>query len=50
LLKAIVDAIHFAQFGAQNPLDAESENLDMDFKRKYSLCGRILFRNDAYTS
>jgi hypothetical protein len=49
-LKGAIDAIQFARYGARFPLDKETENFDEDFRRKYSLCGRILFRHGSYTN
>lgn len=49
-MKGIVDAIQFARYGARFPLDEESEKFDMEFRRKYSLCGRILFCHGSYTN
>jgi hypothetical protein len=49
-VKGTVDAIRFGRYGARFPLDTESENFDENFRRKYSLCGRILFRHGSYTN
>jgi hypothetical protein len=48
--KGAIDAIRFGRYGARFPLDEESENFDENFRRKYSLCGRILFRHGSYTN
>ncbi|KAF2003614.1 hypothetical protein P154DRAFT_572802 [Amniculicola lignicola CBS 123094] len=48
--KGIVDAARFAQFGSRFPLDTSSVNFGIGFRRKYSLCGRVLFRDGRYTN
>jgi hypothetical protein len=48
--KAILEALFITQYGARWPLDQDSQNYSMAFKRKSGLCGRILFRNSGYTN
>jgi hypothetical protein len=48
--KGILDAILLARSGAEFPLDNGSDKWEPQFRKKHSLCGRILFRNEGYTN
>ncbi|KAF2731938.1 hypothetical protein EJ04DRAFT_566407 [Polyplosphaeria fusca] len=48
--KAILGGILSTRHGARWPLEIETERYSLAFKRKYGLCGRILFRHAGYTN
>lgn len=49
LTKYILLAILHARSGVRYPLDGFSELMREEWRKQYSLCGTILFRNGRYT-
>lgn len=48
--KAILGAILYIRYGVKAPLDKDGERLDGEWKRKFALCGRVLFQHPGYTN
>jgi hypothetical protein len=48
--KGILETLLYFQRATQNQLKEFEPSASMDFRRKFSLCGRILFRDGDYTN
>lgn len=49
-MKGILDAVISIRNGVQYQLQAFEPDIGLDFKREFSLCGRILFHDRDYTN